>query len=419
MSLYPKLAVLVALALATPAFAENPYRLKAGATGELCLECHVAVQETMALPYVHTPVKAGECSDCHNPHTSAHGQLLNTDPGGICRECHDEIVPENPKSIHAAIVEGSCITCHDPHASQHENGLAEAGDKLCFGCHEAIATKLANARFPHPPAVDDCATCHDPHASDKAEFLLKQEPSALCADCHDATNASFVQRHMGYPVGDSRCTSCHDPHGGDTSAIFRANVHAPLTRKMCNQCHGDPSSPDALATKKVGIELCRGCHSKEVNDIQASSRIHWPIADDTACLHCHNPHASNEDALLPMPVKGLCGSCHENSVKMLDAAAFKHAPAEQGDCSVCHAPHASDNVLLMRSARVEDLCSTCHDWSSHTSHPIGEGHVDKRNMNVTMDCMSCHEPHGSQFRAIALKNPSGELCVDCHQQIAR
>ena len=419
MSLHHKLAVLVALGLAAPAFADNPYRLKPGATGDLCLECHLTVQETMKLPYVHTPLKAGNCSDCHNPHTSAHGQLLAAEAGEICSNCHGDVVPDDPRSVHAAIIESSCITCHDPHASQHENGLAEAGNQLCFSCHDAMATKLGNARFPHPPAADSCLTCHDPHASTKAEFLLTQETSALCADCHDASNASFVERHMGYPVAESRCTSCHDPHGGETSGIFLANVHAPLTRKMCNQCHQASSSPDALATKKAGVELCRSCHSKEVNAIEASDRLHWPVADDTSCLHCHSPHASNEDALLFMPTKELCGSCHENSVKMLDAAAFKHAPAQEGSCSVCHAPHASDNPLLMQSARVDDLCATCHDWSSHSSHPIGEGYVDQRNMNVTMNCLSCHEAHGSPFRSFAIKDPAGDLCVECHQQITK
>jgi predicted CXXCH cytochrome family protein len=40
-------------------------------------------------------------------------------------------------------------------------------------------------------------------------------------------------------------------------------------------------------------------------------------------------------------------------------------------------------------------------------------------MNITMDCMSCHDAHGSSFRAISSKDPSGDLCIDCHQQIAR
>jgi predicted CXXCH cytochrome family protein len=297
--------------------------------------------------------------------------------------------------------------------------LAAEGNQLCFGCHGAAAAKLADARFQHPPAADDCLTCHDPHASTEADFLLRQEASALCGDCHETASASFVERHMGYPVAGSRCTSCHDPHGGETSALFLANVHAPLTRKMCNQCHLDPASPDALSTKRSGMALCRGCHSKEVNEILASDRIHWPVAGEEGCLHCHSPHASNEDALLPAPTKRLCASCHENTMRVMEGSPVKHAPSDQGDCAVCHAPHASDNLFLMQSADVIDLCSTCHDWTTHSSHPIGAEHADQRNMNVTMNCLSCHEAHGSPFKAMAPQDPSGDLCVECHQMIRR
>ena len=419
MSLYCKLAALVALLLASPANADNPYRLKPGATGTVCLDCHLTIQETMELPHVHSPVKAGACADCHNPHASEHGQLLATEAGAICASCHDDIVPQGARSIHAVLSEDGCAACHDPHASQHKNGLTEEGNQLCLGCHQAMANKLNNARFPHPPADDDCLTCHDPHASTEADFLLTQKPSALCADCHDVTGESFVERHMGYPVAGSRCSSCHDPHGGQTSGMFLANVHAPLTRKMCNQCHNSPTSPNALSVKKVGMELCRACHSKEVNEIMAGTRIHWPVADETACLNCHSPHASNEDALLPAPTRSLCGSCHENTVNAMDAALVQHAPSAEGDCTVCHAPHSSENLFLMQSASVGELCSNCHDWGSHSSHPIGEKYADERNMNVTMDCLSCHEAHGSQFKAFALKNPSGDLCVDCHQLTQR
>jgi predicted CXXCH cytochrome family protein len=402
-----------------PALGDDPYRLKPGATGKVCLECHLTIQETMELPYVHTPVKAGECADCHNPHASAHGQMLATDASEICSSCHDDLVPEEPRSIHAEIVQGNCVTCHDPHASQHRSGLAAEGNQLCLGCHETVAAKLADARFRHPPAADDCLTCHDPHASTEADFLLRQETSALCGDCHETASASFVERHMGYPVAESRCTSCHDPHGGETSALFLANVHAPLTRKMCNQCHLDPASPDALSTKQSGMELCRGCHSREVNEIQARNRIHWPVADEAGCLHCHNPHASNEDALLPAPTKVLCASCHENTMKGMEASLVRHSPSDQGDCAVCHAPHASDNLFLMQEPDVIQLCSTCHDWATHSSHPIGAEHADLRNMNVKMDCLSCHEAHGSPFKAMAPKDPGGDLCVECHQLISR
>ena len=58
--------------------------LKPGAKGKICLNCHVTFQEKLKLPFVHTPVKAGDCSGCHNPHTSSHGKLLAADVSKIC-----------------------------------------------------------------------------------------------------------------------------------------------------------------------------------------------------------------------------------------------------------------------------------------------------------------------------------------------
>src|SRR3974377_896569 len=63
---------------------ENKFRLKMGASGKICLNCHVDLQNTIKNPFIHTPVKAGECSGCHNPHTSSHGKLLAADADNIC-----------------------------------------------------------------------------------------------------------------------------------------------------------------------------------------------------------------------------------------------------------------------------------------------------------------------------------------------
>ena len=52
------LAVLLAGSGAA-ALSQDEFKLKPGARGKLCLDCHVTFQETMSLPSVHSPVKAG------------------------------------------------------------------------------------------------------------------------------------------------------------------------------------------------------------------------------------------------------------------------------------------------------------------------------------------------------------------------
>jgi predicted CXXCH cytochrome family protein len=156
-----------------------------------------------------------------------------------------------------------------------------------------------------------------------------------------------------------------------------------------------------------------------LNATFGKSHLHWPVAGGDACLSCHNPHASNEDMLLLASSNELCGSCHPDSTAGLGEQASLHEPVEAGDCSTCHEPHSSDNVFLMQTATVNDLCGSCHEWRRHSSHPLGENVFDQRNANLTLDCSSCHDPHGSQFKAMSHLDPTGDLCVSCHEQVAR
>ena len=110
------------------AYSQSKFKLKPDAKGKLCLSCHDNFKEKLKNPFIHTPVKTGECSECHNPHTASHGKLLEEDPNKICNKCHEGIVPKNPKSSHKVVREGNCVKCHDPHASKNKFILLKAGN---------------------------------------------------------------------------------------------------------------------------------------------------------------------------------------------------------------------------------------------------------------------------------------------------
>lgn len=413
------MAGIVILATAIIAHAQDRHRLKPGAKGKICLTCHVAFQDRLKLPFVHTPVKAGECSDCHSPHTSSHGKLLASAPGRICLSCHEGKVPRDAKSTHMVAVEGNCGKCHDPHAAKNRNNLLLAGNDLCISCHKELGEAIAKVKFKHGPVVKGCLNCHDPHASDKAPFLLKSEVPALCTNCHKTNTPSFGKQHMDYPVAKGRCTSCHDPHGSSQRGMFFDTVHAPVVNKMCAQCHQEPSSPDALKAKRPGFELCRACHSNMVNETFARNRIHWPALDKSGCQNCHSPHASKEKGLLKQGMAHLCGECHPDAIRRQEKSLQKHKPIAEGNCTACHMPHSSNNVFLLDNTDIMGLCGKCHDWQKHSTHPIGDKVKDQRNRNLTVDCLSCHRSHGSAFRVFTHYNPKMDLCVQCHEDYKR
>ena len=400
-------------------YPQDKFRLKPGAKGKVCLNCHDEFKEKLKLPYIHTPVKKGDCSDCHNPHTSSHGKLLAETVNKICLSCHGRILPDKARSTHKVAAEGNCVKCHDPHAAKNKFNLLQAGNDLCLGCHPRIAKELAGNRFKHSPVEKGCTNCHTPHASATSVSLLKSGEPGICVACHNPAAPAFSKQHNNYPVGKSQCTSCHDPHGSISRGILWGKPHQPVASKLCSQCHLDPSSPDALKTRKPGYELCRGCHNTMMNETFGRNRIHWPVVDRLSCVNCHNPHASRESGLLKGPQLSLCGTCHQDIVEKEGKSLVKHKPVQDGNCSKCHMPHSSNNVSLLDNTNMINLCGMCHDWQKHSTHPIGEKVADKRNRNLTMDCSSCHSPHGSEHKRFTHFDFKMDLCVQCHEQYKR
>lgn len=431
------LLVLLPWLAAPVAHGQNPFRLKPGAAGKICLDCHPEFQAKLRNKFVHTPVKTGACSGCHSPHTSAHGKLLAAPTSAICLTCHASVVPAGARSRHKVAVEGQCVACHDPHASNTKGLLVKAGNDLCVSCHKAITDTIATVKFKHLPVSDGCLNCHNPHGSDTADRLLAKPMPALCVECHKPDSASFARQHVNYPVARANCVSCHDPHGSNTAGLLFDTVHPPVAARRCNQCHNAATSAEPFATRRPGFELCRGCHGAMVNETFSKNRVHWPLVDRTGCLNCHEAHASRQKKLLNVEQASLCGGCHKDTIGwqvklaakeaqeraaakgQVDKGAFGHAPIQKGNCSACHLPHASDSARLMRQDSVIEGCGACHDWLKHSSHPMGPKYADLRNKNLSLDCLSCHRAHGTGYRYLMTFPTTTDLCVQCHRQLRR
>jgi predicted CXXCH cytochrome family protein len=345
--------------------------------------------------------------------------LLAAKSGEMCRECHKDMFPPNVKSAHEVFAEGECASCHDPHASDNEMNLIRAGSSLCFECHKEMGERIAGNEFQHKPVEKSCLECHEPHVSTKSKNLLKDDQPGLCRECHKTEKATFKRAHNNYPVERARCTSCHDPHGSNNRGILYDNVHDPVSDRDCEECHGGATAAEPFALKDSGFELCEGCHYDEVAEAFNKMRIHWPLVDEVGCIHCHSPHASPEDALLKAPMIEVCGECHADTVAKQARSRTKHPPVAEGECVECHAPHASDNVLLLQEPSTLKLCESCHEWQSHSTHPIGDEVIDPRNPNVTVRCESCHDAHGTEYEHFLRFETTNDMCVQCHTEYRR
>jgi DmsE family decaheme c-type cytochrome len=395
------------------------FRLKPGARQKVCLTCHADFEERLKKAFVHTPIKTIGCTACHSPHASNYPKQLSADPSALCLTCHKDILPDDARSKHKAALEGKCVQCHDPHSSDNKFNLLKAGNELCFSCHKDKADAVSKARFKHNPVEKGCVNCHNPHASMKATALLIKEVPSLCKDCHQTDNALFIKQHLGYPVAGTRCTMCHSVHGSDKAGLIYNTAHPPFVNKTCNLCHEGPNSGKPLALKSKGFELCRGCHNTMVNEMFAKKRFHWPILGKDGCLNCHSPHASPQKGLLKDKPIVLCGRCHIDTIQRQERSITKHQPMQEGTCTVCHSPHASDNELLFTKPSTIELCAQCHDWQKHSTHPVGEKVIDKRNKNLTVQCLSCHRAHGTEYKHMLPAATVSELCTQCHVEYKR
>jgi predicted CXXCH cytochrome family protein len=140
--------------------------------------------------------------------------------------------------------------------------------------------------------------------------------------------------------------------------------------------------------------------------------------------------------MLSAPVPALCSNCHPNEAILAQRAFTKHGPmTDQKTCRNCHDPHFSDHSRLLLSAQ-RDLCLKCHDKELDTERgKIADmkafleanknGHGPVRNN----DCVSCHNPHGSDFWRLLVKYYPPEfytsysdgkygLCITCHDKSA-
>ena len=250
------------------------------------------------------------------------------------------------------------------------------------------------------------------------DFLKGALPD-LCASCHDTKKSAFQKIHLNYPVADSNCTSCHNTHGSNAGAMLYDNVHKPIQNKMCNQCHDNPGSKDPLRLKENGYKLCQGCHYDMINETFNKNRIHWPLIDNKGCVNCHSPHASQEAGLLKDNMITVCGSCHADTIQRQQRAQTPHEPVATGQCMECHTPHSSNNVMLSSKPIIFDVCGTCHEWQTHSTHPIGDKIIDPRNANLSLTCLSCHRSHGTEYKHFLYTQTTSDLCTMCHKKLKR
>ena len=196
------------------------------------------------------------------------------------------------------------------------------------------------------------------------------------------------------------------------------NIH-PALDIGCDACHvaeqgkEHPKDRNSIKLRDDVPKLCYNCH-KEFK--LRGEYVHAPVSEEM-CTACHNVHQSDFKSLLIIEPPELCYKCH---YKAKFIKKHFHEVAINACGRRCHDPHASNRPYRL-SQDVNATCIGCHSVQESGSHivSLSNGHIhpikgvpDPNKPKMEMNCISCHNPHSSNFANLF---SSRKRCDKCHK----
>jgi predicted CXXCH cytochrome family protein len=209
---------------------------------QTCLSagCHDKIKTQTETALVKHDAMKGDasCAACHNPHYSPQAHLLRARTDEVCATCHKEMAKTIASSQfrHGPVRAGECSACHDPHGGRNPGLLDRSFPRtfytrfalgkydLCFNCHEPqmVLTKnttaLTNFRdgeknlhFIHVNRADkgrSCKSCHNVHASNLPNHMASEVP-------FEGSKWSMPVAYQKSTAGGSCTPGCHDTKSYD------------------------------------------------------------------------------------------------------------------------------------------------------------------------------------------------------------
>jgi predicted CXXCH cytochrome family protein len=216
-------------------------------------------------------------------------------------------------------------------------------------------------------------------------------------------------------IKEDKCLECH-------SELTQGKVVHSAVQMGCFNCHfvrGSGESTRVVLKTPKSTALCATCHAdKKVEG--PGKRVHPPVSRD--CLQCHDPHKSENKALLKKVASGskdenLCLECHNEGLNVPDKGS-RHAALDMG-CDTCHVTHKTgdaekDEFAFHLTKPVPVLCVDCHDVKDSK---LVEAHKGQPFAGAV--CTNCHDPHQSRLSKLmqAYVHPpfADKSCEVCHE----
>ncbi len=328
---------------------------------------------------------------------------------GICETCHTQVGHHrnNASGDHAHQTGADCTSCH-PHTGGFtvnclgcHNTAQDDGNGVPAGGRRAVVGEFpvgsAHAHYGATLSNRACRACHN-NATHGDGYV----------DLQDADDANVTYRFLRWrdlssdPDASTFCLSCHD---GDGARRLKAPADP----------FGNGNRPPDVAERLSGTlrwnewygDFCWGNEGtlRPVNshhDVSTSDQT-WSGAK-VECLDCHNAHASSDTQKLANPAtgavwtgtnNGFCLACHNGGT----------APTAPGFPTGVAGP-----TVALRGI---DSCGYNSGpwWVDYRWQYEAHGQDSKRGWPgytgapgaVELDCVVCHDAHGS----VSASNPQG------------
>ncbi len=248
-----------------------------------------------------------------------------------------------------------------------------------------------------------------------------------CDGCHSVNYDIAAKAPTEWNVG---CEKCHGPGSEHAARPTKDNILNPAhmdyvrANDTCIQCHsqGQPLKVMPAADGKyydwpvgyhVGLNLS-DYWTLEPHKLGELSFTHFPdgtghknrmqgndfvqslmYARGVTCFSCHDPHGSDNQAILRKPIGEVCLTCHtpngRNGPRAISVEAHTHhaAGSPGSQCVSCHMPKIEQTVADINVA-------------SHTFHFVTPVQTDV--LKIPNACTQCHKDKTTAWATEALKS---------------
>lgn len=257
-------------------------------------------------------------------------------------------------------------------------------------------------------------------SSDKLFGEPAAKTSCVTSNCHAKMGK---EKYVHGPVAVNDCIICHKETGKhkfaaikDTASLCyschdkvdtKKAVHKPVKEGNCTKCHSPHQSPNKFMLVSDGANLCFMCHPK---NLAAGKFLHGPVAVGE-CTACHGAHQSDFPKLLQAQANDVCFTCHTDKKSDLEKKKVVHKPVRE-NCVSCHNPHASDYTFQLKNDSAAALCYDCHKGIKER---VAKNKVPHKALNLKKGCLECHNAHATNFPRL-LDNEPMNACFNCHDK---